>query len=133
MCERVLSDVIVPNKLSYINVITGFNSDGFPFFTPPMFIVAQYGLGQGEFRHHFEIQDSEGEILFRSPARDFFLDNRTAVHSDIAGVEGLKIIRHGIYWVKSFIGSEIKTEIPFNINYLPSKTGKPDGKADESQ
>lgn len=119
ICEKILRDIINPNKLSFIGVFGGFTTRILPFPCPPMFLAVQYGLGQGECRHHFEIQDSSGQVLFKSPDKDFFLDNRTASHTDIAGVEGILFTHPGLFWAKSFLNGEIKSQIPIQITYQP--------------
>lgn len=119
ICDKVLRDIMNPNKLSFIGVFSGFTTRTLPFACPPMFLVIQYGLGQGECTHHFEIHHSGGQILFKSPDHKFFLDNRTVSHTDIAGVEGIFFSHPGLYWVRSFLGGEMKAEIPLNINYHP--------------
>jgi hypothetical protein len=119
VCEKILRDIMNPNKLSFIGVFSGFTTRALPFVCPPMFIAIQYGLGQGECNHHFEIQHSSGQILFKSPIHSFFLDNRTVSHTDIAGVEGIFFPHPGQYWVKSYLEGELMAEVPLNITYQP--------------
>ena len=119
MCEKILRDIINPNKLSFIGVFSGFTARALPFVCPPIYLAVQYGLGQGSFKHRFEIQNSSGQILFRSPDHSFFLDNRTMSHADIAGVEGIFFSHPGQYWIRSFINDELGGEIPLNISYKP--------------
>jgi len=119
MCEKVLRDLINPNKLSFIGVFGGFTASVLPFSCPPIFLTVQYGLGQEECTHHFEIHNSSGQVLFCSPDHTFFLDNRTVSHTDIAGVEGIYFAHPGQYWIKSILNGEVRAEIPLNIKYKP--------------
>jgi len=119
VCEKVLRDILNPNKLSFIGVFSGFTARTLPFLCPPMFLAAQYGLGQGNFAHHFEIQHSSGQVVFKSPDHTFFLDNRTVSHTDIAGVEGVMFNHPGQYWIRSILNDEMAGEIPLNITYQP--------------
>ena len=124
MCDKVLRDIINPNRLSFVGVFTGFTARALPFVCPPIFLTVQYGLGQGMFNHHFEIQNSSGQVVFRSPDHSFFLDNRTMSHNDIAGVEGIFFSHPGQYWVRSFLDGEVQAEIPLNITYKPMEVSK---------
>lgn len=119
ICEKILRDIINPNKLTFVGVFSGFTTRTLPFPCPPMFLAVQYGMGQGDCIHHFEIHGTGEQALFKSPDHSFFLDNRTVSHTDIAGVEGIFFNHPGQYWVKSFLNGELRSEIPLNINYQP--------------
>ena len=118
ICELVLRELTDDNKLSFVNVFSGYNTIQLPFVCPRMFMVSRYGGGQGEYRHHFEIRDNADQVMQKSPEAKFFLENRTSEHVNIHSVEGLIFPHPGFYWIVSLINGREFERISLSINYI---------------